>query len=226
MRLVATSHWMEGLIRQSFLKDYPVTVLHHGIDLSVFRPAEGAPARNARRGGKVVVLGAAFTWTHAKGLDVWASLAERLDDRFRIVLAGAMPEGVTFPQNVTCLGRIGDARRLAEEFAGADVFFNPTREEALGLVNVEALACGTPVITFDTGGSPECVDPDCGVVLDQPTWEAALTVLNRMADGELVFREEACLRKAAEFDERRQLGTYLELYGRSAPEAVVRSAAH
>jgi len=54
---------------------------------------------------------------------------------------------------------------LAELYATSDVFFNPTREDTYPTVNMEALACGTPVVTFDVGGSPEIVSPKTGIIV-------------------------------------------------------------
>ena len=214
MQLVATSEWMAGLVKQSFLKDYSVSVLHHGIDHSVFRPTSSALAYENDWTGKFVVLGVAFIWSYAKGIDVYASLAEHLDESYQIVLVGEIPEGYQLPPNVCCLGKIADKRKIAELFSAADVFFNPTREEALGLVNVESLACQTPVVTFRTGGTAECVDETCGVLLDDCRWEAAYEVIRRMRNGELRFSSEACTKKSMEFTEQNQQQTYLEIYRR------------
>lgn len=214
MQLVATSAWMAGLVKQSFLKEYPLSVLHHGIDHSVFRPTPGSLASENGWTGKFVVLGVAFVWSHTKGIDVWASLAEHLDDSYQVVLAGEIPAGYRVPPNVCCLGKIADKQKLAELFSAADVFFNPTREEALGLVNVEALACQTPVITFRTGGTTECVDETCGVLLDDCRWEAAYEVISRMRSGVLRFSPEACAKKSMEFTEQKQQQTYMDIYRR------------
>jgi len=216
MQLIATSQWMAGLVKQSFLKEYPLAILHHGIDHSVFRPTPDTLASENGWTGKFVVLGVAFVWSYAKGIDVWASLAEHLDESYQIVLAGEIPAGYQLPSNVCCLGKIADKRKLAELFSTADVFFNPTREEALGLVNVESLACQTPVITFRTGGTAECVDETCGVLLDDCRWEAAYEVISRMRSGDLHFSPEACAKKSMEFTEQKQQQTYMDIYRRLA----------
>lgn len=214
MQLVATSTWMAGLVKQSFLQDYSISVLHHGIDHAVFQPRSSALASENDWAGKFIVLGVAFVWSYAKGIDVWTSLAEHLDESYQVVLAGEIPTGYRLPPNVCCLGKIADKQKLAGLFSTADVFFNPTREEALGLVNVEALACQTPVIAFRVGGTSECVDETCGVLLDDCRWEAAYEVISRLRSGELRFSPKACAKKSMEFNEQKQQQTYMDIYRR------------
>ena len=116
-----------------------------------------------------LVLGVSAFWTQEKGLDVFAQLAKELPLPFRVVLVGEIDQKTKslLPQ-VLFIPPTRDAVALAEIYSAADVFFNPQREEVLGLVNVEALACGTPVVTFPTGGSPECIDRAAGSVLPRP----------------------------------------------------------
>jgi glycosyltransferase involved in cell wall biosynthesis len=113
------------------------------------------------------VLGVSFLWTYAKGLDVFIDLARRLPEDYRLVLVGTNDEiDRQLPENVISIHRTLNQAELAEIYTAADVFINPTRQEVFGLVNVEALACGTPVITFRAGGSPECIDETCGSVVE------------------------------------------------------------
>ena len=101
---------------------------------------------------------------------------------------------------------------LAQIYSTADLFVNPTREEVLGMVNIEALACGTPVIMFRTGGSPEVIDDSCGVVVDCDDIGALEREILRIAK-EKPFSEEACLRRAAEFDMHRHFEEYRVCFG-------------
>ena len=169
LTVVTPSEWLAGLVGRSFLRGYPVRVIHNGIDLSVFRPTpsdfrekHGIP-ENVK-----IVLGVAFGWEERKGLDVFVSLASRLEpDKYRIVLVGT-DEKVEkeLPDGIIPGRRTHSREELAAIYTAADVFVNPTREDNYPTVNMEAEACGTPVVTFRTGGSPENVFTGYGAVVD------------------------------------------------------------
>ena len=90
--LVTPSAWLKDLAAQSFLKDYPARVIHNGIDRSVFKPTVGKFREKYGLQDKKVILGVASFWNDRKGLDVFAKLAHRLPDDYRIVLVGAVPQ--------------------------------------------------------------------------------------------------------------------------------------
>ena len=112
------------------------------------------------------MLGVAFSWGKRKGLDVFVEIAKSLDDNYQIILVGtdALIEQ-KLPKSIITIHRTQNQEELAALYSMADLFVNPTREEVLGMVNVEALACGTPVVTFKTGGCPEIVDDTCGCIV-------------------------------------------------------------
>ena len=213
MTIVTPSQWLADLVKQSYLKDYPVKVIHNGIDLSVFCPTPGDfRQRHGIAQDQKLLLGVADGWGERKGLDVFLELAHRLDQRYQIVLVGTSDDlDKTLPSNILSIHRTQNQRELAEIYTAADLFVNPTREEVLGLVNIEALACGTPVITFDSGGSPECIDETCGLVVpcnDIDALEAAI----RRACEEQLFTSTACIKRAEHFDQNERFREYVELY--------------
>lgn len=94
-------------------------------------------------------------------------MASLLNEDYQIVLVGV--NEVTkeiIPGNIISIHRTHSREELAGFYTMADVFVNPTRDEVLGMVNIEAEACGTPVITFDSGGSPECISENSGYVVE------------------------------------------------------------
>ena len=212
LTLVTPSAWMANAAKESFLHRYPVQVIHNGIDLSVFRPTESGFRQKYRCEDKILLLGVAFDWGHRKGLDVFTELSRRLDDRYKIVLVGTNETiDRQLPENILSIHRTQNQQELAEIYTAADLFVNPTREEAFGLVNAEALACGTPVITFRTGGSPEVIDESCGRVVDCNDVDAMEAQIRRIT-AQRPYTAEACMKRAEKFDARGRFNEYIRLY--------------
>ena len=214
MVLVTPSVWLGNLVKQSFLKDYPVKVINNGIDLEVFKPIESDFRKKHQISeNKKIVLGVAFGWGERKGLDVFVELSKRLDnEQYKIVLVGTDEYTERLlPENVISIHRTQNQKELAEIYSAADVFVNPTREEVFGLVNVEALACGTPVVTFNTGGSPEIPDKDSGVVVEKNDIDAMFKEIVRI-NTEKPFSKEQCLKRARQFDINEKYKEYIDLF--------------
>lgn len=157
LELVTPSQWLADLCEESFLKEYPVSVIHNGINTDIFRPSDGTALRSSLGlTGKRVILGVAALWEKRKGLDDFAALSGMLSERERIVLIGLSEEQKQgLPPAILGLPRTNSAQELAALYAMADVYANPTYEDNYPTTNLEAIACGTPVVTYATGGSPE-----------------------------------------------------------------------
>jgi glycosyltransferase involved in cell wall biosynthesis len=211
MTLVTPSEWLGDLAKESFLKDYPVKVIHNGIDLSVFKPTESDFREKHGLTDKKVILGVASDWGKRKGLDVFKELADRLDDDYRIVLVGLDAATENLPKKITTVKRTENQKELAEIYTAADLFVNPTREENYPTVNMESLSCGTPVLTFRTGGSPEIPDETCGSVVEVDNVDAMEKEIIRICE-EKPYSKEACLERAKKFDMYDRFEEYIELY--------------
>ena len=218
LTLVAPSAWMAEQIRHSFLRTHETYVIRNGIDLQVFCPMPGGFRERNGLQNRFLILGVAYDWGRRKGLDVFQALSERLDDRFRIVLVGTDKHIERhLPPNVLPVRRTADRRKLATLYSSADVFLNPTREDTFPTVNLEALACGTPVVTFDTGGSPETLAADCGVVVPQNDLDALEVAVRRVCE-DRPFSAEQCMARAAQFNQADAFRQYLVLYHRLDPK--------
>lgn len=210
--IVTPSQWLADLVKQSYLKDYPVKVINNGIDLTVFKPTESDFRDRYGLVGRKVVLGVAFGWGERKGLDVFIVLAKRFPENYRIVLVGTNDNvDKQLPANIISIHRTQNQSELAEIYTAADVFANPTREEVLGLVNVESLACGTPVVTFKTGGSPECIDETCGSVVPCDDIDAMEMEIHRICE-KRPYSKEACIAHSKNFDMNTRFQEYVDLY--------------
>lgn len=213
MTIVTPSEWLAGLVKESYLKDYPVKVINNGIDLNVFKPTESDFIKKYALENKYIVLGVAFGWGRRKGLDVFIELEKRLDkEKYKIVLVGTDDNiDKLLPDNIISIHRTQNQTELAEIYTAADVFANPTREENYPTVNMEALACGTPVVTFNTGGSPEMLDETCGAAVAKDDNDAMYNEIIRICEAK-PYSMEACIKKAKDFDKNGKFGEYIRLY--------------
>lgn len=221
MTIVTPSNWLAALAKQSFLKDYPVKVINNGIDLSVFKPT---PSDFRKKNGIpddcCMVLGVAFGWGVRKGLDVFIELAKRLDpNKYRIVLVGTDAKvDSLIPSNIVSIHRTMNQTELAEIYTAADLFVNPTREENYPTVNMESIACGTPVVTFNTGGSPEALAKETGAVVPCDNYMCLENTIVNMKDAKKSIHKD-CIEHAKSFDQhlayKKYYGLYLKLLVRN-----------
>lgn len=213
MTLIAPSAWLANLVKQSFLREYPVKVIPNGIDLSIFRPCSSDFRMRYNCTDKKILLGVASPWGYRKGLDVFCDLAMRLDkEKYQVVLVGTDSKvDKSLPDNVISIHRTQNQHELAQIYTAADLFINASREENYPTVNMESLACGTPVLTFDTGGSSEIIDANCGSVVAYGDKNALFNEAKRILHGNL-YSHEACLRRAKMFDQDSRIDLYRTLY--------------
>ena len=209
MTIVTPSQWLANLVKRSFLREYPVRVMHNGIDLSVFQPQESDFRIRYGLQNKIIFLGAATSWGRAKGLYDFYQMNEIKAENEVIVLVGLTKEQISaLPAGIVGVSRTNCAQELAEIYTAADVFINPTYQETFGLTNIEAQACGTPSVTYFTGGSPEGV-PESNVV-ERGDVEALLrkareTVKSKRIMDVSNFAQETCFEK--------YIGLYHEIIG-------------
>lgn len=212
LTIITPSEWLRGLVKKSFLKDYEVKVINNGIDLDIFRPRESNFREKYSLGGKFAVLGVAFNWDERKGIDVFSDLARTLPTDCAVVLVGTSESTrKLLPQNVIAIDRTENQQELAEIYSACDLFLNATREDTFPTVNIEALACGTPVLTFDTGGSSEITDSTCGMKVRKNDVEALRKALLMIKENR-PFTREACLKKSAEYRKDDKFREYADLY--------------
>ena len=212
LTIVTPSKWLADIVKQSFLKEYPVVVINNGIDLGVFKPIASNFREKYGIQDKKIILDVAFDWDARKGLDVFVELSKRLPSDYQIVLVGTNDEiDKQLPNNVISIHRTQNQRELAEIYSAADVFVNPTREDNYPTVNMESIACGTPVITFRTGGSPEMVDDATGAVVERDDVDALEREIVKICANQLRYRD-ACISKAKEFDKIKRFEEYVIAY--------------
>lgn len=150
LTLITPSKWLADLVKQSFLKEYPVEVHYNTIDTTIFKPTPSDFRERYGLQDKIIVLGVANVWEDRKGLFDFYKLAEMLDDHYAIVLVGLSEKQIEdLPKNIKGIQRTNSPKELVAIYTAADVFVNPSVEETFGMTPVEAQACGAPSIVYE-----------------------------------------------------------------------------
>ncbi len=215
LTLVPVSDWLADIVGQSFLQHCRVHRIYNGIDTEAFRPIKPViDNTSANSDSRRIVLGVASVWTRRKGLDDLLALSDILPSDYRLVIVGLSRSQLrSLPASVEGIGRVEDIERLAGLYSAASVFVNPTYEEAFGLTNVEAMACGTPVVTYNSGGCSEVVTPAVGRVVKKGDVAGLLRAIEDIACDDNRVLCGNCREYAVErFDSRRCSADYLGLY--------------
>lgn len=166
MTIVPVSNWLATDVQKSFLGKFPIKVIHNGIDLNTFSPCK-PEQKNIKKENKYILLGVASIWEERKGLTDFIKLRNFLPDNYSIVLIGLSKKQIKeLPQNILGIERTSNVQELAQYYSNANVFINPTWEDNYPTTNLESLACGTPVITYRTGGSIEAIDEKTGIIVE------------------------------------------------------------
>ena len=211
LTLVPVSRWLESVLKESFMASVPTRCIHNGIDTEQFRIIGQAKERIGMS-DKKVVLAVASKWTPRKGFDDVVRLRELLDERFSIVVVGlADNQKRMLPSGIVGITRTNSVDELALYYSAADVFINPTYEDSLPTTNMEALACGTPVVTYETGGSPEVVDESTGIVVPRGDLSALVNAIRTVSsEWNRMERKDLCRNRAVHFF--KQEDRYREYY--------------
>ena len=172
LSIVTPSNWLKDEVKKSFLSEYPVEVVYNNINTEIFRKTPGDFRKRYKLEDKKIILGVANDWDKRKGLDTFVELSKKLeniDKDYQIVLVGLSEKQIQelAKDNIKILAlpRTASATELAQIYSTADVFVNPTLEDNYPTVNLEAEACGTRVITYDTGGCRETIRMESSVVI-------------------------------------------------------------
>jgi glycosyltransferase involved in cell wall biosynthesis len=210
--IVTPSQWLSNYVRESYLKDRTIYVINNGIDLQEYKPIKSNFRIKMNCENKKMILGVAHGWNSKKGLDVFIKLAEDLGENYKIILVGTDKEiDKVLPKNIISVHRTENKSELIEIYSAVDIFVNPTIEDNFPTVNIEALACGTPVITYATGGSPEIIDESCGVSVKKGDYlklKETIEVCCSRTD----FTTENCIRRANMYEMNDRFMDYVSLY--------------
>jgi len=215
LTLVPVSQWLANLLGQSFLKDYPVRIINNGIDTGIFRPVSAQNIRNKfDLHSKFVLLGVASIWEGRKGLKDFIELSEKLDANYQIILVGlSLKQIKNLPDKILGIERTESVNELAEFYAASDVFINPTWEDNFPTTNIEALACGTPVITYNTGGSVESISKETGIIVEKGNIDGLFEAIKIIKNKGKYYYSKTCTERARMlYNKNDRFKAYFDLY--------------
>lgn len=214
LTLVSPSHWLQELCDQSYLKQYEHIVIPNGIDLETFKIKEVSSKLKKEFQDKFVILGVASVWEKRKGLDYFIELSQKLNDDYCVLLIGVDDKlAHSLPKNIKSIKRTNNVEELADYYNIADVFVNPTLDDNFPTTNLESLACGTPVITFDTGGSSEAIDDKTGLVTKAKNVESLYSAI-KLLQNQGINKNECRQRAENYYSKEKFSKEYLELFQR------------
>lgn len=210
LTIVTPSQWLKHKVKQSFLRQYNTLVINNGIDIEQFKVEE----RNHNKKQKIIILGVASIWDERKGFNDFVQLSKILDDNYQIVLIGLNDiQKNNLPNNVIGISRTESIHELVDWYNKADVFLNPTYEDNFPTTNLEALACGTPVVTYKTGGSVESICELTGIVVEKGDIHSLKEAINIIINEENKFTQLQCRERAVEnFNKDDRFNEYFKLF--------------
>ncbi len=213
--IVTPSLWLAEIVKCSYLSRYPVRVINNGVDLTIFRPNETAEIdKKYNLTNKKVIFGVASIWDRRKGLDDFIQIHEKLANNFQIVLVGLSTKQIEqLPKGIIAILRTEDINELAELYSRADVFVNPTYVDNFPTTNIEALACGTPVVSYITGGSTESITVDTGITVPKGNIDILIDAIWKICMIDKKIIGDLCRKRAEKYYNKDDRYTdYIQLY--------------
>lgn len=217
LTIVTPSIWLADHVKYSFLNSASIRVIANGIDTNIFSPDQPkfkGIEKYPELIGKKIILGVASVWDTRKGLKDFIELSKIMQNEYRIVLIGLdRNQRSDLPVKITGIARTDSVEELAGWYSNAEVFANPTWQDNFPTTNIESLACGTPVVTYKTGGSPEAIDLTTGQVVEKGDLVGLKNAILEISNADRYKRGMDCRRRAIEyFRKEDRFNDYYKLY--------------
>ncbi|MFZ1705232.1 MAG: glycosyltransferase [Saprospiraceae bacterium] len=215
LTLVPVSDWLANEVSQSFLKSKNIFTIHNGVDINVFQYTD--PTYLIEKHGlqgKKVLLGVASPWSDLKGLNDFIKLSAILDENHQIILIGLTASQIkSLPKNIIGITRLSDSSELVKYFSLADVFVNLSFAESFGLVTIEAMACGTPVVGYNLTATPELIKSGTGYVVEKSDITGIKKKIEKILQNGKKTYSNKCRQNVEEFyNIDTQYDKYIQLY--------------
>ena len=213
LTIVTPSEWLAGLVKQSFLKDYPIEVINNGINAENFKICENTSFKSIVPVDKKIVLAVASSWDKRKGLHDVVEISGQLSDEYAVVVVGVSEQQKEqlSKERIITITRTDNQQQLAELYSMASVFINPTYEDSYPTVNIESLCCGCPIVTYNTGGSVETITEETGIIVPKGDVDAMLEAIKVVGLRDY-DRNNVSSKAKALYSKRSMVDKYIELY--------------
>ena len=215
--IVPVSNWLKRLTNDSFINIYPAQCIYNGVNLETFIPLNKTNIQNKFNiNNRFTLLGVSSVWTKRKGLDDFINLSKLIQQDSVIILVGLNQKQIKeLPSNIIGIQRTENIQQLVEIYSAADLFLNLTYEDTFPTTNIESLACGTPVLTYNTGGSPEAVDIETGFVVEKGELNTVIDIINLVKEKGKAYYSSACRKRAVSlYNKDDRYNEYIQLYNR------------
>ena len=214
LTVVGVSKWISEEAKQGIFKDNKIVTIYNGVDIDIFKPTQSEIRKELKLEDKFILIGTAEKWLDTLNKHTLEYIASNLQSDMKLIIFGCSKDQIEkLPDSVIGLGYIKDRRELVKLYSMADVFVNVTWEDSLPTVNIESLACGTPVITYESGGSPEIVNKETGlVVLQGDKFKLMNSILEVKKMGKDYYHDKCINRVFENFDKNSRYEEYIALY--------------
>lgn len=207
LQIVVPSNWLKRYVQQSFFNEHPVTSIPNGVDVAVFKPI-------VQQSIKPYLLFVSNVWVHTKGYADIIKLRTLVSNEIEFIIVGvSKQQQQSLPTGIKGILRTGNTADLVRLYSNAICLVNPTYSDNFPTVNIEALACGTPVVTYDTGGSPEAIDAFTGIVVDKGNISGLSDAVHQILKQNREILRTACRNRAEKlFDKNKTSNDYMKLF--------------
>lgn len=214
LAIVTVSNWLKSVTTQSFFSKYPVSVIYDGIDTDSFmyRPSDLKVKLGIE--GKYILMSAAANWSSSKGWDDYLKVASLLPNSYVIILIGVTSQQQKMlPKNIIGIQRVEGKEKLAEYYSIADVLLNLSYAETFGMTTAEAMACGTPGVSYNITACPELLTEDTGLIVEPGDIDGVLKAIEAIVEKGRLSYSDACRRRVLEnYNFKEVNNKYFEIY--------------
>lgn len=216
LTIITPSKWLASFVKESFFSNSKLQVIYNGVDINAFSTPTKINVYDTYgiKHDKKIVLGCAIFWENRKGLMYFECLEQILPKNYQIILVGNIEDNMKhrlIAKNIICTGRTKNLEEMVALYQHASVFCNPTMADNFPTTNIEALASGTPIVTFNTGGSPEAIDENTGIVVEKGNLKELCSSIIKIVENKDKYSYDNCVKRSKLFS-CKQYDKYIELY--------------
>ena len=214
LHIVTVSDWLHNQVDQSFLKNYPIHTICNGINLNTFKPKVSTIRKKLKIENKFVILSIASYWNNLKGLNDFIQFANLLDDKYVIILVGVKKAQLKMlPSNIIGIPKTENIEELVDLYSAADIYASFSIEETFGMTIAESMACGTPVIVYNSTACPELVTNNTGFIVNPHDFEKVIEAIVKVEKIGKNAYSQICRKHIEDcFSEEKTYTQYLSLY--------------